>query len=93
MGRSRHGDRGPLRRDVGRADGRHPAAPSGLRAAAASGAHAVVTLDGASGYQPGGQLRVPQNISLLTLPPHSPELNPLEDVCQFQRQNYLSNRI
>ena len=59
----------------------------------ASGAHAVVTLDGASGYQPGGQLRVPQNISLLTLPPDSPELNPVENACQLQRQNYLSNRI
>jgi len=59
----------------------------------ASGAHAVVTLDGAGWHQTGGKLRVPDNISLLPLPPYSPELNPVENVWQFLRQNQLSNRV
>lgn len=59
----------------------------------APGAHAVVTLDGAGWHQPGGKLRIPDNISLLPLPPYAPELSPVENVWQFLRQNHLSNRI
>ena len=59
----------------------------------APGAHAVVTLDGAGWHQTGGKLRVPDNISLLPLPPYSPELNPVENVWQYLRQNQLSNRV
>ena len=59
----------------------------------AAGAHAVILLDGAGWHQTGGKLRLPQNISLLKLPPYSPELNPVENVWQFLRQNQLSNRV
>ena len=59
----------------------------------APGAHAVVTLDGAGWHQTGGKLKLPDNISLLPLPPYSPELNPVENIWQFLRQNYLSNRV
>lgn len=59
----------------------------------APGAHAVVTLDGAGWHQPGGKLRVPGNASLLPLPPYSPQLNPVEDVWRFLRQNHLGNRV
>jgi len=59
----------------------------------APGAHAVVTVDGAGWHQTGGKLRVPENISLLAQPPYSPELNPVENVWQFLRQNYLANRV
>jgi transposase len=38
-------------------------------------------------------LRLPENLSLLPLPPKSPNLNPVENVWQFLRQNKLSNRI
>jgi transposase len=38
-------------------------------------------------------LRLPPNISLLHLPPYSPELNPVENIWQFLRQNFLSNRV
>ena len=55
-------------------------------------AHAVVILDQAGWYTT-GKLRVPENLSLLPLPPKSPELNPVENVWQFLRQNKLSNRI
>lgn len=58
----------------------------------APGAHAVVVLDGAGWHQTGSRLRVPDNISLLHLPPYSPELNPVENVWQYLRQNQLSNR-
>jgi transposase len=59
----------------------------------AAGAHAVVVLDGAGWHQTGGRLRVPGNISLLRLPPYSPELNPQENIWQYLRQNQLSNRV
>ena len=59
----------------------------------APGAHAVVLLDGAGWHQTGGRLRLPDNISLLHLPPYSPELNPVENIWQFLKQNFLSNRV
>lgn len=59
----------------------------------APGAHAVVVLDGAGWHKQGGALVVPNNISLLLLPPYSPELNPVENIWQFLRQNYLAHRI
>jgi len=59
----------------------------------APGAHAVVTCDGAGWHQASGQLTLPDNISLLRLPPYSPELNPVENIWQFLRQNHLANRV
>ena len=59
----------------------------------AEGAHAVVVLDGAGWHQTGGRLRAPGNVSLLRLPPYSPELNPQENVWQCLRQNQLPNRV
>jgi len=59
----------------------------------APGAHAVLILDGAGWHRPGGKLKVPDNISLLPLPPYSPELNPVENIWQYLRQNYLANRV
>ena len=53
------------------------------------GSHAVLLLDGAGWHQTGGKLRVPGNISLLPLPPYSPELNPVENIWQFLHQNRL----
>ena len=55
----------------------------------APGAVAVLTCDGAGWHQPGGQLVVPDNIVLLHLPPYSPELNPMENVWDYLRQNKL----
>lgn len=59
----------------------------------APGADAVVIVDGAGWHKIGGRLIVPDNISLLVLPPYSPELNPQENIWQYLRQNYLSNRV
>lgn len=57
------------------------------------GAHAVLSVDGAGWHRTGGELKLPDNISLLVLPPYSPELNPVENIWQFLRQNFLSNRV
>jgi transposase len=58
----------------------------------APGAHAVLLLDQA-GWHMTPRLAVPSNITLLPLPPKCPELNPAENVWQFMRENWLSNRI
>ena len=55
-------------------------------------AHAVLVLDQA-GWHTTDKLRLPENLSLLPLPPKSPELNPVENVWQFLRQTKLSNRV
>jgi transposase len=55
----------------------------------AHGAHAVLVLDGAGWHQTGGRLVVPNNITLLPLPPYAPELNPMENVWEYLRANKL----
>jgi len=57
-----------------------------------AGAIAVLVLDGA-GWHTSPRLRVPDNIVLLPLPPYAPELNPVENVWQFIRANFLSHRV
>ena len=56
------------------------------------GAHAVLIVDQA-GWHLTPKLAIPDNITVLALPPRSPELNPVENVWQFMRDNWLSNRI
>jgi transposase len=54
--------------------------------------HAVMLLDRA-GWHRSHSLRVPPNVSLLHLPPKSPQLNPSEWPWRECRQKYLANRI
>lgn len=56
------------------------------------GAHGVLLMDQA-GWHMTGKLEVPENISIVPLPPKCPELNPVENIWQFMRDNWLSNRI
>ena len=63
-----------------------------ISAEVAPGRHAVLLLDQA-GWHTSARLKVPANITLLLLPPKCPELNPAENVWQFIRDNWLSNRI
>jgi transposase len=42
---------------------------------------------------PGLRIVVPRNITIIALPPKCPELNPVENVWQFLRDNWLSNRV
>lgn len=55
------------------------------------GNHGVVVLDQARWHVSKG-LKIPDNLSLLSLPPYSHELNPQENVWLFLRQHYLANR-
>jgi transposase len=62
--------------------------------AEASGAdvHVVLVLDGA-GWHVANDLKVPASMTLLFLPPYSPELMPMERVWAWMRQHDLSNRV
>ena len=60
--------------------------------AVAPGHHAVLLLDQA-GWHMSSRLAVPTNITLLPLPPKSPELNPVENIWRFMRENWISNRV
>ena len=63
-----------------------------IAATVAPGAHAVLMVDQA-GWHGSGALIVPPNITLMPLPSKCPELNPVENIWQFMRDNWLSNRI
>lgn len=54
--------------------------------------HAVMVLDQA-GWHGAKRLVVPDNITLVPLPPYSPELNPVERVWLFLRERFLSFRV
>lgn len=54
--------------------------------------HVVLVLDQA-GWHVAKALRVPKNITLLHLPPYSPELNPVERIWAYLRSHHLSNRV
>jgi len=58
----------------------------------APGKHAVLLLDQA-GWHMSAKLAVPANVTLVPLPPKCPELNPTENIWQFMRDNWLSNRV
>jgi transposase len=60
--------------------------------AVAPGAHALLILDKAS-WHPTGKLKLPDNLTLVPLPPACPELNSAENIWQYLRQTYLSNRV
>lgn len=54
--------------------------------------HAALVLDGAA-WHTTSALAVPDNITLVRLPPRSPELNPAEMLWRELRQRHLSNRV
>jgi hypothetical protein len=58
----------------------------------APGAHAVLLCDQA-GWHVSERVVVPANVTLLPLPPKCPELNPVENLWQYMRDNWLSNRV
>ena len=47
-------------------------------------------LDGA-GWHRAKELRVPATIKLIPLPPYSPELNPVEHIWEYLRENAFKN--
>lgn len=56
------------------------------------GSHGILVLDQA-GWHLAKDLKVPGNLTLLHLPPYSPELNPVERVWAYLRSHYMSNRL
>src|SRR3974390_571820 len=60
--------------------------------AVSPGAHAMLLLDGAAWH---GSLKLapPENITLVTLPPYPPDLNPVENIWEYLRKNKLANRL
>lgn len=63
-----------------------------LAAQLAPGTHAVLILDQA-GWHGGGQLVVPETITLVLLPAYSPELHAVERVWLYLRERFLSHRV
>src|SRR3984893_14238187 len=60
--------------------------------AVAPGAHALIILDKAA-WHTTRKLKLPDNLTLVPLPPACPELNAAENIWQYLRQTYLSNRL
>lgn len=58
----------------------------------AAKAHAVILMDRA-GWHKTDKLKLPKNLTIILLPSRSPELNPVENVWQYLRQNWLSNSV
>ena len=63
-----------------------------ISADVAPGRHAALLVDQA-GWHLSARLEVPANITIVALPAKCPELNPQENVWQFMRDNWLSNRV
>ena len=59
----------------------------------APGAHCLLLCDGAGWHQAGEKLHLPDNITLLKLPPYAPELNSMENVWEYLRANKLCNLV
>ena len=55
-------------------------------------AHGVLLMDRA-GWHTTSKLKVPRNLTIILLPSRSPELNPVENIWQYLRANWLSNRV
>ena len=69
-----------------------PAHLAEIRAAVEPGAHAVLVLDQA-GWHRSARLAIPDNVTRLPLPPRSPALNPVDNIWQYMRDNWLSHRV
>lgn len=55
--------------------------------------HIILIMDQAGWHSSSKELLVPANISILDLPPYSPELNPVERLWLWIKENHLSNRF
>ncbi len=73
-----------------------------LSQAVTPGAHGIVLMDKAGWHIPTDQVRglkahgdlvVPANLSLVFLPPYSPELNPIERLWLYLRENRLTHCV
>ena len=56
------------------------------------GEEILLVMDGAGWHKSKG-LKIPKNIEIIYLPPYSPELNPVERLWSYIKDNVLKNRI
>lgn len=63
-----------------------------IAAEAGDDVHVVLVLDGA-GWHVSSDLKVPPSMTLLYLPPYSPELMPMERLWCWMKEHDLSNRV
>ena len=54
--------------------------------------HVVMVWDQA-GFHTSKKLKVPENVTIVPLPPYSPELNPVENLWHYLRSHYWANRV
>jgi transposase len=54
--------------------------------------HVVMIWDQA-GFHTSHKVAVPKNVTLIALPPYSPQLNPIEKLWQYLRHHYWANRV
>ena len=66
--------------------------PAEISTQVTKGAHAVIILDRAA-WHVAHDLALPDSISLLFQPPCSPEPNPIENLFQFLKHNFLNARL
>ncbi len=53
--------------------------------------HAVLIWDQA-GFHKSKASKIPENVTIIALPPYSPELNPVENLWHYPRSHYWSHR-
>lgn len=46
-----------------------------------------------AGFHTSEKVKAPDNVTLVPLPPYSPQLNPTEKLWQYLRKHYWSNRV
>ena len=55
--------------------------------------HAAIIIDDPGWHEEGGTLCMPDNITLIRLPPYCPELNAQENIWEYLRHNYLVGKV
>ena len=53
----------------------------------------VLLLWDQAGFHTSKKLKIPENMTIVPLPPYSPELNPVENLWHYLRSHYWANRI
>jgi transposase len=54
--------------------------------------HVIMIWDRA-GFHTADNVKVPESVSIINLPPYSPQLNPIEKLWQYLRKHFWSNRV
>lgn len=53
----------------------------------------VLLLWDRAGFHTSKKLKIPENVTIVPLPPYSPELNPVENLWHYLRSHYWANRV